>query len=678
MTANPLLQPWTTPFELPPFGDIKPEHFMPAFEAALAQHNAEIETIATAANAASFANTIDALEKSGDALSKVSGVFYNLASADTNDALQAVERDISPRMAAHYSSIYMRADLFARVAALYEKRETLGIDSEQQRVLERYHKAFIRAGAKLDAAGKARMAEIAQRLATLGTQFSQNVLKDESGWEMVLAQSDLAGLPEPLRAAAAQTAQDRGHAGQFVITLLRSSIEPFLQYSARRDLREKAFKAWTMRGQNGGATDNTGIVKEMLQLRAERAQLLGYRNFAQFKLDDTMAKTPQAVRELLEMVWRKGADQANRERADLEKYAAAVGDTLTIEPWDWRYYAEKVRQQKHALDEAEIKSYLPLDGMIAAAFDTASKLFGLHFRERTDLPVYHPDVRVWEVTDSGGGPVGIFYGDYFARPSKRSGAWMSAFRSQEKLGRDIRPVIVNVMNFAKAAPGGQALLSYDDARTLFHEFGHGLHGLLSNVTYPMLAGTAVARDFVELPSQLYEHWLSQEAVLSQFARNTSGAAMPQTLIQKILGARTFNQGFATVEYCASALVDLEFHELENAHNIDPIAFERDVLDRIGMPQGMAMRHRTPHFSHIFSGDGYSAGYYSYLWSEVLDADAFDAFEDTGDIFNPAVADRLKKYIYSAGNRQEAGAAYVAFRGQLPSIEPLLRKRGFAA
>ena len=651
---------------------------MPAFEAALAQHNAEIETIATAANAASFANTIDALEKSGDALSKVSGVFYNLASADTNDALQAVERDISPRMAAHYSSIYMRADLFARVAALYEKRETLGIDSEQQRVLERYHKAFIRAGAKLDAAGKARMAEIAQRLATLGTQFSQNVLKDESGWEMVLAQSDLAGLPEPLRAAAAQTAQDRGHAGQFVITLLRSSIEPFLQYSARRDLREKAFKAWTMRGQNGGATDNTGIVKEMLQLRAERAQLLGYRNFAQFKLDDTMAKTPQAVRELLEMVWRKGADQANRERADLEKYAAAVGDTLTIEPWDWRYYAEKVRQQKHALDEAEIKSYLPLDGMIAAAFDTASKLFGLHFRERTDLPVYHPDVRVWEVTDSGGGPVGIFYGDYFARPSKRSGAWMSAFRSQEKLGRDIRPVIVNVMNFAKAAPGGQALLSYDDARTLFHEFGHGLHGLLSNVTYPMLAGTAVARDFVELPSQLYEHWLSQEAVLSQFARNTSGAAMPQTLIQKILGARTFNQGFATVEYCASALVDLEFHELENAHNIDPIAFERDVLDRIGMPQGMAMRHRTPHFSHIFSGDGYSAGYYSYLWSEVLDADAFDAFEDTGDIFNPAVADRLKKYIYSAGNRQEAGAAYVAFRGQLPSIEPLLRKRGFAA
>ena len=678
MTINPLLQHWTTPFELPPFAAITPSHFMPAFEEALAQHNAEIHAIAESADGPTFGNVIDALEKSGDALSKVSGVFYNLASADTNEALQQVERAISPRMAAHYSAIYMRSDLFARVAALYEARETLALNDEQMRVLERYYKAFVRSGAKLGAQDKLRMAEIAQRLATLGTQFSQNVLKDESSWEMVLDEAELDGLPAPVRAAAAQAGRDRGHNGKFVITLLRSSIEPYLQYASRRDLRERAFKAWTMRGQNGGASDNIAIVQEMLQLRAERAQLLGYKSFAHFKLDDTMAKTPEAVRELLETVWRKGAAQANRERADLESHAHAAGEALVIEPWDWRYYAEKVRQQRHNLDEAEIKSYLPLDGIISAAFDTASKLFGLRFQERTDLPTYHADVRTWEVTDQKGALVGIFYGDYFARPSKRSGAWMSAFRTQEKLGGAIRPVIVNVMNFAKAAPGAQALLSYDDARTLFHEFGHGLHGLLSDVTYPMLAGTAVSRDFVELPSQLYEHWFSQDAVLSRFARNRDGEAMPKALIEKILGARTFNQGFATVEYCASALVDLEFHLLENAHNVDPVAFEKDVLDRIGMPQGMVMRHRTPHFTHVFSGDGYSAGYYSYLWSEVLDADAFDAFEETGDIFNPAVADRLKKFIYAAGNRQDAAASYTAFRGQLPSLAPLLRKRGFAA
>lgn len=677
MTTNPLLQPWTTPFELPPFGAIQAEHFAPAFEEGLAQHNAEIDAIAATTDTPTFANTLDAMALAGKVLSRVSGVFYNLASADTNEALQKIERDFAPRFAAHYSAIYMRPDLFARVSALHAQRGALTLSDEQRRVLERSYMGFVRAGAALNGNDKARMVQIAQRLATLGTQFSQNVLKDESSWEMVLSAGDLAGLPEPVRAAAAQAGRDRGHDGKFVITLLRSSIEPFLQYAARRDLRENAFKAWTMRGQNGGATDNTAIVKEMLQLRAERAQLLGYKNFAEFKLDDTMAKTPQAVRELLENVWRKGAARADRERADLETFAKAAGDDLKIEPWDWRFYAEKVRQQKHALDEAEIKSFLPLDGMINAAFDTASKLFGLQFRERPDLPAYHPDVRVWEVSDRNGALTGIFYGDYFARPSKRSGAWMSAFRTQEKLAENIRPVIVNVMNFAKAAPGEQALLSYDDARTLFHEFGHGLHGLLSDVMYPSLAGTNVSRDFVELPSQLYEHWFSQEQVLSRFARNKAGEAMPQALIEKILGARTFNQGFATVEYCASALVDLEFHELENAHNIDPIAFEMDVLNRIGMPQGMVMRHRTPHFTHVFSGDGYSAGYYSYLWSEVLDADAFDAFEETGDIFNAGVADRLKTYIYSAGNRQDAGAAYTAFRGRLPSIEPLLRKRGFS-
>ena len=433
MTINPLLQHWTTPFELPPFAAITPAHFMPAFEEALAQHNAEIYAIAESADGPTFGNVIDALENLAmrSQRHRVYSIIWHL---QTNEALQQVERAISPRMAAHYSAIYMRSDLFARVAALYEARETLALNDEQMRVLERYYKAFVRSGAKLGAQDKLRMAEIAQRLATLGTQFSQNVLKDELSWEMVLAASDLDGLPAPVRAAAAQAGRDRGHDGQFVITLLRSSIEPFLQYASRRDLRERAFKAWTMRGQNGGASDNIAIVREMLHLRAERAQLLGYKSFAHFKLDDTMAKTPDAVRDLLETVWRKGAAQANRERADLEEQARADGEAIAIEPWDWRFYAEKVRQQRHNLDEAEIKSYLPLDGIINAAFDTAAKLFGLRFQERTDLPVYHPDVRTWEVTDKDGALVGIFYGDYFARPSKRSGAWMSAFRTQEKLG----------------------------------------------------------------------------------------------------------------------------------------------------------------------------------------------------------------------------------------------------
>lgn len=676
-TDNPLLQTWTAPFEVPPFEAISSGHYAPAFDAALREHDSEIDAIARNVEAPTFSNTLDALERSGHALDRVASVFFNLASAHTDESLQAIERDMSPKLAAHWSAISMRADLFRRIDDLFMRRGSLGLTVEQMRALEKSHRGFVRSGAKLDDDGKARMAAVVKRLAELGTQFSQNVLKDESSWTLTLEKpEDLAGLPEPLVAAAAQTATERGQPGKHMITLSRSSVEPFLQFSSRRDLREQAFRAWTMRGQNGGETDNRAVIAEMLSLRAERAKLLGFPTFAHFKLDDTMAKQPDAVRELLENVWRPGVSRASAEEKELAALARDEGQNVSIQPWDWRYYSEKQRKRMHDLDESEVKPYLKLDNVIAAAFDTAGRLFDLRFEERTDLPKYHPEIRFWEVKTSHGQPVGLFIGDYFSRPSKRSGAWMSAFRSQEKLAGDIHPIIVNVMNFAKADP---ALLSIDDARTLFHEFGHALHGLLSNVTYPSLSGTSVARDFVELPSQLYEHWFMRPEVLAKFAVHyKTGEPMPKALIDKIIAAKTFNQGFATVEYCSSALVDLAFHLTDGSQPVDPIAFEAAELKRIGMPAAIIMRHRTTHFTHIFSGDGYSAGYYSYLWSEVLDADAFDAFEEAKDIFDEETAERLKQFIYSAGDSRDPAELYKAFRGRMPSIEPLLLKRGLVA
>ncbi len=674
---NPLLCEWTAPFGLAPFGDITDAHFGPAFGVALAGHMSEIEGIAGNAEAATFANTIEALELAGKNLKKVGGVFWNLAGADSNDARQQIEREMAPKMAAHGNAITSNAALFKRVDDLFVKRATLSLNAEQMRVLERTHLGFVRSGAKLEPAQKGRMGEIKQRLAALGTQFSQNVLADEKAYELPLpTEADRAGLPASLIAAAAEAAVTRGSSASHVITLSRSLIEPFLIASARRDLRETAFNAWIKRGENGGPTDNRGIVKEILALRTERAQLLGYATFADYKLDDTMAKTAVRVRDLLDTVWGPAKAQAARERERLQKLAVADGANIQIEPWDWRHYAERVRSADYGIDEAEIKQYLPLDRVIAAAFATAERLFGLTFREVTDVALYHPDVRAFEVTGRDGKHVGLFLGDYFHRPSKRSGAWMSAFRSQEKLAGDIRPVIVNVCNFAKPAEGTPALLSMDDARTLFHEFGHGLHGLMSDVTYPSLSGTSVARDFVELPSQLYEHWLGTREVLSEFARHhETGAPMPAELIEKLLKARTFNQGFATVEFLASAIVDIDFHADAAAASADPMVRQAATLARIGMPREIVMRHATPHFSHVFSGDGYSAGYYSYLWSEVLDADAFAAFEETGNVFDPATAARLAKFVYAAGGVQDEDAAYKAFRGRAPQVEGLLRKRG---
>lgn len=677
MTDNPLLSQWSTPFEMPPFDRIQSAHFRPAFAQAIAEHETEIDRIAMESAPADFENTVAAMERAGESLSRVAGTFFNLTGARTNAELQAIERDMAPVLADHSSKIMLNAVLFARIDALYEARSTLGLDAEALRVLERLHARFVRSGAKLAGHDRTRMAEITKRLSVLGTQFSQNILADEGAYELVLEEADdLAGLPDFLIAAAASAASERGYEGRHVITLSRSLIVPFLQFSDRRDLREKAFKAWISRGESGGATDNRALIAETLELREERARLLGFETFAAFKLDDQMAKTPDAVRALLERVWAPAKRQAAREAESLRALARGEGANDAIAAWDWRYYAEKLRKAEHDLDEAEIKPYLQLDRMIEAAFETATRLFGLRFKELQGVPVYHEDVRVFEVTDHSGGHVALFIGDYFARSSKRSGAWMSAFRSQQKLIGDIRPIIVNVMNFAKAPKGEPTLLTFDDARTLFHEFGHALHGMLSNVTYPMISGTSVARDFVELPSQLFEHWLQEDDILSRHAIHyRTGKAMPGDLLARVKAAENFNQGFATVEYVSSALVDLELHTMPAEQARDITSIEKEILSRIGMPDEIVMRHRTPHFSHVFSGDGYSAGYYSYMWSEVMDADAFRAFKETGDAFDPATAGRLLKYIYSAGGSDDPAALYVAFRGKMPDIDALLEGRG---
>jgi peptidyl-dipeptidase Dcp len=678
-SSNPLLETWNTPFEAPPFDQIKVEHFAPAFEAAIEAHNAEIDAIAANPAAPDFTNTIEAMERAGDALIKPSGVFWNLSGSNTNDALQALEREWSPKFAAHYTNISTNAALFKRVDTLFAAKDKLGLNAEQLRLLEKTHKGFVRSGAKLEGAAKERYKELSQTRAKLTTQFGQNVLADEKAFALVLdGEKDLAGLPAFLREASAGTAQERGQKGQHVITLSRSLIEPFLTFSTRRDLREQAWKAWVARGEGGGASDNRAAITDLVKLRIETANLLGHKTYAGYSLDESMAKTPARVRELLDRVWTPGVARARQELAKLQAMAASLGDNITIEPWDWRYYAEKVRAAEFNLEEAEIKPYLPLDRMIEAAFYTATQLFGVTFKERTDVPVYHPDVRAFEVTGGDGRHVGLFYGDYYARPSKRSGAWMSAYRRQDNLDGGTRPIIVNVMNFAKPGAGEPTLLSFDDARTLFHEFGHGLHGLLSDVTYPSLACTSVVRDFVELPSQLFEHWLATPEIMTRFARHAkTGAPMPDALMAKLKAARTFNQGFETVAFLGSAIVDMDFHTLETADNLDPLALEAATLARIGMPKEVGMRHRSTHFQHIFSG-GYSAGYYSYLWSEVLDADAFAAFEETGNVFDAATAEKLKRFIYSAGGTRNEDEAYTLFRGKLPAVEGLLKKRGLAA
>jgi peptidyl-dipeptidase Dcp len=674
MPENPLLAAWSTPYEVPPFGQIAPAHFRPAFEHAMAEQRARLARVAAGPEHPSFDNTVATIERSGRALARVENVFSLLAGADADDAIMAIERETAPLFAAHRNAIFTDAGLFRRVDELHARRADLDLTAEQARVLERYHLAFRRAGAGLDEAGKRRLAEIVQRLATLGAAFGQNVLADEQGYALALEPEDLTGLPEFVRAAAKRAAGERGRTDGHVVTLSRSSVDPFLQFSPRRDLREKLFATWVARG-DGGAHDNNGLIAEIVALRSEQARLLGYASFADYVLDDAMAKTPAAARGLLEAVWAAARPRAIAERDALQAIVHAEGGNFHLAPWDWRYYAEKLRKARHDFDEADLKPYLALDNIIEAAFFTAKRLFGLTFEPRTDVPVWRPEVRVWEVRGPRG-HVGLFFGDYFARPTKRSGAWMMSLREQQNLTGEVRPLIVNVMNFSKAPDGEPTLLSFDDARTLFHEFGHALHGLLSDVTYPMIAGTNVPGDFVELPSQLYEHWLARPEILQRFARHhRTGAPMPEELMARLIAARNFNQGFMTSEYLGSAFVDLDFHDGRKGA-VDAGAVEAATRARMGMPDEIVLRHRPPHFQHVFAGEGgYAAGYYDYLWSEVLDADAFAAFEAAGDVFDPALARRLHDYVYAAGNSRDPAEAYRAFRGTLPGPDALLRKRG---
>jgi peptidyl-dipeptidase Dcp len=673
---NPLLRPWQTPFETPPFDTIRPEHFLPAFEQAFADHSAEVAAITHDPSAPDFANTITALERAGKLLSKVSAVFYDLVSAHSNPAILEIDKEVSLRMARHWNPIMMNAVLFGRIALLHENRKALELTTEQMRLLERTYTRFHRAGAGLDETAKKRMAEINERLAHLGTSFSHHLLGDEQEWFMELGEGDRAGLSDSFVASAKAAAEERGMAGKAIVTLSRSSVETFLKSSTRRDLREKAFKAFAARGDNGNANDNNETIVEILALREESARILGFPTYAAYRLEDSMAKTPDAVRGLLERVWKPARARALADRDALQALIAEEGGNFTLAPWDWRYYAEILRQRRANFDEAAIKPYLVLDHMIEAAFDCATRLFGITFAERKDIPVWHPDVRVWEVKDRDGRYKALFYGDYFARPSKRSGAWMTSLRDQQKLDGAIAPLIINVCNFAKGAEGEPSLLSPDDARTLFHEFGHGLHGMLSDVTYPSLSGTSVFTDFVELPSQLYEHWQERPEVLQRFAKHyQSGEPLPEDLLQRFLAARKFNQGFATVEFVSSALIDLEFHTQPAEASRDVRAFEQAELEKIGMPPEIVLRHRPTQFGHIFSGDHYAAGYYSYMWSEVMDADAFGAFEEAGDIFDPATAKRLHDDIYSSGGSRDPEEAYIAFRGREPEPDALLRRRG---
>ena len=677
---NPLLQPWSTPYALPPFAALRSEHFAPALREAMQQHRAEIDELAAQAEAPSFDNTVARFDGAGRLLARIEGVFHNLCASETSPALQQAQREMAEPMAAHSNAVYMHAGLFARLESLYEGRAALEQTPEQRRLLEQTHRDFVRAGARLAPAAQGRYAALMERLAALTTQFGQNVLADESGFRLTLAtEADFAGLPDFVRDAARQAAIDRGLAAP-VITLSRSLLVPFLTFSERRDLREQAWRAWTSRGEHAGASDNRAIVREILQLRAEQAALHGHASFAEYALDNSMAREPAAVQGLLDNVWRRALPALERERAQLESLMREAGNGQAqhaIEPWDWRFWAEKVRQRTYAIDDAEIKPYFALDRMVAAAFDCAERLFGVRFTERADLPVYHRDVKAYEMRDRDGEVRGIFLHDNFARPSKRSGAWMSSFRQQTRNGGEVIPVIVNNNNFAKAAAGEPTLLSFDDVRTLFHEFGHGLHGLLSSVGYERLSGTNVLRDFVELPSQMFEHWMSEPAVLRRHARHVgTDKPIPDVLIARLAAARRFGQGYETVRYAASALTDMAVHALPQGQVPDDVvAFEARVLKERGLPPGVGINHRFTHFQHLFAGSAYAAGYYVYLWAEVLDADAFDAFVEAGDPFDAATAERLKRHIYSAGDSVEPQAAYAAFRGRAPQLEPMLRKRG---
>lgn len=674
---NPELTHWTGPLGLPRFDRIRDEDFAPAFDVCLKLAGDAVETIAANPEPPTFRNTVAALETAEDPLNRLCAIFFTLTGVDSNPARQALQRQIAPRLAAHGSKVSMDPRLFDRVEAIMQDRD--GLPPEDRRLTELSLRGLRRAGAGLTGAARQRMAAIRERLAVLSTDFAQNVLTDERDFTLAVPDAGLAGLPDWLLRSMRAAARERGLPGQ-VVTLNRSLIVPFLEHAEDRALREVAWRAWTARGSGAGAggaaTDNRPIAAEILALRHERAQLLGYPDFASYKLEPEMAGAPANVEALLMQVWAPAKARAEADAARLAQMLHEDGVNGALEPWDWRFYAERRRKAEHDLDEAAVKPYLTLDAMIGAVFDTAQRLFGLEFRP-FDAPLWSPDVRAWEITRNGR-QMAVFLGDYFARPSKRSGAWCSSLQQQHGIGAGQRPIVVNVCNFTPPeTAGAPCYLSWDDAHTLFHEFGHALHHILSDVAWPSISGTSVARDFVELPSQLFEHWLEQPEVLDRHARHAeTGAPLPAALRDRILAARNADQGFATTEYLESALVDLAFHR--GPPPSDPMARQAGLLAELGAPAAIPMRHATPHFAHVFSGDGYSAGYYSYMWSEVMDADAFDAFLETGDAFDPETARKLERWILSKGDSLPADELWLKFRERKPGVHALLRGRGLLA
>jgi peptidyl-dipeptidase Dcp len=679
LAANPLLADWQGPFGgVPPFDRATVAHLAPALEAGMAAQLREIDAIAANPAPATFDNTIAAMERTGRVLDRVNAVYGVYTSTLNDAAVQAVERDMAPKLAAFSDAITQNAALFARIATVYDSRERSGLDAEQQRLTWLYYTDFVRAGARLDAAAKQRLSAINQRLAALYTQFSQTILADEDQALLLESSNDLDGLPDSVRSGAAAEAERRGHPGAWAISNTRSSVEPFLSFSSRRDLREKVWRAFVERG-NSPPRDNKPLVTEILALRAERATLLGFATHAHWRLDNQMAGTPERALDLMLSMWKPAVARVHEEVADMQALADAQGHGIRIEPWDYRFYAEQVRKQRFDLDAAAVKPYLQLDKLRDALFFVARRLFGLEFIavDASQVPVCHPDVRVWEVRRRNGDHVGLWYFDPYARPGKLSGAWMSEYRRQFRDGAST-PIVSNNANFVPGRPGEPVLVSWDDAVTLFHEFGHALHGLMSDVTYPSLSGTSVPRDFVEFPSQLLEHWLATPDVLSTHALHfQTGEPLPAALFEKIERARTFNQGFGTVEYLASALIDMKLH-LAGTTPVEPGSFERDALAQLAMPREIVMRHRTPQFNHVFSGDGYSAGYYSYLWADTLVADAWEAFAESGGPWHAGMAAKLEEHVFTQGNKQDPAVAYQAFRGRDPGVAALMRKRGFPA
>ncbi len=675
--VNPLLTKWDGPYGgVPPFDRVSVSLFKPALEAGMTENLSEVERIAADPAAPNFENTIAALERSGQTLNRVQTVYGVWGGTMNGPEFQVVQREMAPRLSAFNDKINQNEPLFKRIKAVYESKERL--TPEQKRLTWLYYTNFVRSGAQLQPEAKARLSQINQKLAGLFTRFSQNTLSEESDQILVLkTEAELAGLPQSLRDAAAEAAATRKLPGVWVISNTRSSIDPFLTYSDVRELREKAWRMFINRGDNGDAHDNNAIITEILQLRAERAGLLGFPTHAHWRLQNSMAKKPERTLELMEAVWKPAVARVHEEVADMQALADKQGAKLTIEPWDYRYFAEKVRKERYDLDQNEVKQYLQLEKLREGIFWVAGELFDFKFTPATKVPVNHPDVRVWEVTDRKTNKhIGLWYFDPYARAGKRSGAWMNAYRTQERLNGEITTIVSNNSNFVKGKPGEPVLISWDDATTMFHEFGHALHGLNSRVTYPSLAGTAVARDYVEFPSQLLEHWLSTPEVLQRFAVHyQTGKPIPQVLVDRIKRSATFNQGFITVEYLSAALVDMKLH-LAGATKIDADAFERETLTELGMPKEIVMRHRMPHFSHIFSSDSYSAGYYSYLWSDVITADAFGAFVEGKGPYDHKVADRLRKYVFSVGNTVDPAEGYREFRGRDPKVEALMKKRGF--